>query len=346
MTDKDFEAIEQDPELCKHLDAFADALADAFLQNLTGKGASGEEDAHDDGAAPAAAEGAGAPGDAKEDDGDDFYTAEDEALAEAQDAVMAGDYARAEAECRAVLARKKDESDAYVLLHLCAQEKRDVCAALAVAREWTAACGASTASATALAEAAFLLGEEAVLREAAALLQGLRPGPRCPGARLLRARVAAASLLSEFPDTADVREALMAACVGLEVGDDFGPLVDVLAAYTDRHRDAAGARRFFEEQAAAAATAPPHTFERDVALLARALYALWTLDTDGAAACRARLAAWDVPPTPTAEDPNMAAVLALVEDEDGDRRTQNVHTALTGCNIIFMSRLASVPMPL
>lgn len=337
MTDKDFDALEQDPELCKHLDAFADALADAFLQNLTGSGASSA----DDGAAPAAA---GAPGSAKDDDDDDFYTAEDEALAEAQDAVMAGDYARAEAQCRAVLARKKDDSDAYVLLHLCAQEKRDVCAALAVAREWTAACGASTASATALAEAAFLLGDEAALREATALLQALRPGPRCPGERLLRARVAAASLLSEFADTADACEALMAACVGLDVGDDFGPLVDVLAAYADRRRDAAGARRFFEEQVAAAAKAAPHTFERDVALLARALYALWTLDTDGPAACRARLAAWDVPPAPTAEDPNMAAVRALVDDEDGDRRTQNVTTALTGCNIIFTRRLAYVPM--
>ena len=146
MTDKDFDALEQDPELCKHLDAFADALADAFLQNLTGARASAEDD--DDGEGAGAPAGAGAaPGDAKEGAEDGEYTAEDEALAEAQDAVMAGDYARAEAQCRAVLARKKDEGDAYVLLHLCAQERRDVCAALAVAREWTAACGASTASA-------------------------------------------------------------------------------------------------------------------------------------------------------------------------------------------------------
>ena len=336
MTDKDFDALEQDPEMCKHLDAFADALADAFLKGLSGAGVSAEGEGEEAKESPA-----GAPRGAAEE-----YTAEDEALAAAQDAVMAGDYARAEAECRAVLARKPAESDAYVLLHLCAQEKGDLLGALEVARAWTAACGASAASATAQAEAAFLLDEEAALREAAAHLQALRPGPRCAPARLLRARVAAASLLSEFAGTADAREALLAACVGLDVGDDFGPLVDVLAAYADRARDAADARAFFEAQVGAAAQAQPHSFERDVALLARALYALWTLDTEGPDACRARIAAWGVPPTPDAEDPNMAALLAVIEDEDGDRCSQNAATALTGCNIIFKRRLASVPMPL
>jgi len=322
--------------MCKQLDAFADALADAFLKDLARTGPDGIASA----AASAAA--AGGPKDGEDDDDDDFFGPEDESLSLAQDALMQCDYDSAEKHCREVLERRKCERDAYELLNLCARSKNDLPGAIKLAREWVQVCGADTSNTTAMSEAAFLAEDPEALREAANLLKDVRPSRRQNADLVLKTKVTVASLLSEFDVKLEELERLMASCVGLDVGDEYAQLIDVLAAYADRRHDKEGATSFFKKNVENFPKLEAHTFEWDVALLGRALYALWILDEEGSEACKKLLDTFALPKQLEPEDPNIAAILALLNKDDVEFRKKCIDVAKTGCNIIFLRRLSKL----
>ena len=134
----------------------------------------------------------------------------------------------------------------------------------------------------------------------------------------------------------------MASCVGLDIQGDFEQLIDILAAYADRRHDEEGALKCLQGTTEKISTMEQHTFEWDVALLARALYGLWTLDKEGPEACKKLVDSFKLPDALEPEDPNMAALLALIAKDDAERVKECLTIALSGCNIIFRRRLASL----
>jgi len=297
-----------------------------------------------------------------EDDDDDEWSPVDDHLSAAHDALFEGDAALAERECREALAAAaaaptaptaaatvaaaaplsgKGVGDVYALLVLSLRMQNNAAGAVAACRDWGRACGASSRQLLALTEAAYLLCDAAALREAAAAMAAYTPRPDEGGA--LHAKVATASLVADA-GLAPEADALMASCEALSADDDLEEAVDVLAAWADLRARPETSLRTLRERAAAATAPEASLFARDVAQLAHALLLLHTLETDGAAQCKAALATLrqqQQQQQQTGVDANISAVEALLAFQDNNKSefARHAAAAANGANLLFTKRL-------
>ena len=282
----------------------------------------------------------------EEEDFDDFFEFVDDSnkgpldpadacLIAANDALFEGDYATAEAECRNALKIRPVEKEAYTLLNIIAKQQGDIAKSASVCAEWGKACGTTFVQLQSLIEACFLLGDLDGMARAAKDLASKRP-PRegsMSGANPLYSKVYCSALLADAK-LDEAADALLGSCEGFDMDEDFETLIDVLSSWADVGRCPEKALATLESYAV---TKTDSLYERDVAGLARALLCVRALESG-----QAELAAkWLPRPDEKVEDPNIAAVLALIA-----KATENVgdfekfKEMAAGCNILLKRRLS------
>ena len=281
----------------------------------------------------------------KEDISDEFYDFIDDSdkgpmdpadacLVAANDALFEGDYATAEAECRNALKLRPVEKDAYKLLSVIAKQQGDNAKIASVCTEWGKACGTSFVQLQSLIEACFLLGDLDGMVRAAKDLASKRP-PRegtSGGANPLYSKIYCSAMLADAK-LDEAADALLSSCEGFDMDEDFETLIDVLSSWADLARCPEKALAALESHALKQTGS---LYEKDIACLARALLCVHALESG-----QAELAAkWLPRPDEEGEDPNIAAVLALIAnatDKNGDfeRFSEMAH----GCSILLKKRL-------
>lgn len=259
-------------------------------------------------------------------------------LVNANDALFDGDYATAEAECRNALKLRPIEREAYVLLNIIAKQQGDLAKSVSVCTEWGKACGTTFPQLQNLIEACFLLGDAEGMTRAAKDLASKRP-PRegaAPNANPLYSKVYCSALLADAK-LAEPADALLNSCEGFELDEEYETLIDVLSAWADVARRPEKSIPTLESYATAQEKSSDSLYEKDVSCLARALLCVRALESG-----QAELAAkWLPRPDEKIEDPNLAAVMALVANAtenkgDFEKFRQMAH----GCNILLKKRLS------
>lgn len=259
----------------------------------------------------------------------------DACLIAANDALFEGDYATAEEECRNALKIRPVEKEAYTLLNIIAKQQGDIAKSASVCAEWGKACGTTFVQLQNLIEACFLLGDLDGMARAAKDLASKRP-PRegsMSGANPLYSKVYCSALLADAK-LDEAADALLGSCEGFDMDEDFETLIDVLSAWADVARCPEKSLATLESYAGSKTDS---LYEGDVFCLARALLCVHGLESG-----QAELAAkWLPRPDEKVEDPNLAAVLALIAkatENTGD--FEKFSEMASGCNIILKKRLS------
>lgn len=262
----------------------------------------------------------------------------DACLVEANDALFEGDYATAEAECRKALSLRPVEKEAYTILNIIAKQQGDLAKSAAVCAEWGKACGTTFIQLQNLIEAYFLLGDLDGMARAAKDLVSKRP-PRegsASGASPLYSKIYCAAMLADAK-LVDAADKLLGSCEGFELDEDFETLIDVLSAWADLSRGPEKVLATLESYALGEGKNSDSLYEKDVSYLARALLCVYALESG-----QAELAAkWLPRPDEKVEDPNIAAVLALVAkatENTGD--FEKFSEMARGCSILLRKRLS------
>lgn len=261
----------------------------------------------------------------------------DACLIAANDALFDCDYATAEAECRKALKLRPVEKEAYVLLNIIAKQQGDLAKSAAVCSEWGKACGTTFNQLQNLIEACFLLGDLDGMARAAKDLAAKRP-PRegsVSGANPLYSKIYCAAMLADAK-LSEAADSLLNSCEGFDLDEDFETLIDVLSAWADVSRGPEKTLPTLESYASAQAKSSDSLYEKDVSYLARALLCVYALE-NGQAEVAAK---WLPRPDEKVEDPNIAAVMALiakVTENAGD--FEKFSDMAHGCSILLKKRL-------